>query len=177
MLVLPRTAFNLAPLPKPDVSITSKEGVEKYSVPAAETDTDDIPVVDGSIKMLIAAFLPFLILRFGFLSKFKIWDPYPVPLFVNKRSSISPLTTGVISSVVFAPPTWMYSILAFISGYLNVWVPIPAVVKLTKLLCSKLVESVPPRPAFANPNSFSFIFRILYCRFVSKPSITVPVVE
>ena len=51
MLVLPRTAFNLAPLPKPDVSITSKEGVEKYSVPAAATDADDIPVVDGSIKI------------------------------------------------------------------------------------------------------------------------------
>ena len=177
MLVLPIIAFNLAPFPKPDVSITCKVGVEKYSVPAAATDTDDIPVVDGSIKTFIAAFLPFLILKFGFFSKFKIWDPYPVPLFINKASSIFPLTTGVMSSVVFAPPTWMYSILAFISGYLNVWVPIPDDVKLTKLLCSKLVESVPPRPAFANPNSFSFIFKILYCRFVSKPSMTDPVVE
>jgi len=122
----PRTAFNLAPLPNPDVSITSKDGVEKYSVPPEPIVADEIPDVLGSTVIFTIAFFPFLIFKFGFFSKFNISDPYPVPLSISKTSSISPLTTGVMSSspekvaVVFEPPTLMYFIEAFISGYLNI---------------------------------------------------------
>ena len=70
------TALNLAPIavPKPT---TSRSGAALYSCPPFCTCTDII--LPFAMIGFNSAFLPFLILTRGLLSKFNTVDPYPVP--------------------------------------------------------------------------------------------------
>ena len=67
-------ALNLAPTPTP---FTVKSGGDEYSLPPLVTTTKDTfpPEIIG----LSSTSFPFLMLTFGFLWKFKISVPYPVP--------------------------------------------------------------------------------------------------
>ena len=69
-----------------------------------------------------------------------------------------------------------YSTVATISGYLNVWVPIPVDSKLVNIFWLKLTNDVPPIPASDNLNELLSIFVTMYCWFgvVDNPEIVVP---
>ena len=78
-LILPSviTGLNLAPVPFPELSITCKVGVEKYSTPPYWILTWSIfPLTKMGFKL---ESLPFFIEITGFFSKFNILEPYPVP--------------------------------------------------------------------------------------------------
>ena len=77
ILSLVTIALNLAPLPILVGSETIKSGVEKYSYPP---NCIFVWLIDPlTIIGVIWASLPFLSEKVGFFSKFKIFDPYPVP--------------------------------------------------------------------------------------------------
>ena len=71
------TALNLAPVPEPVGSKTTKSGTEKYSDPPNKRLTSLMdPFTIIGFKL---ASFPILTVNEGFFSRFKMFDPYPVP--------------------------------------------------------------------------------------------------
>ena len=154
-----KTGLNLAPIPFPEGSIICKSGTEKYSFPPN-------PILILSIWPLLIigfndAFLPFCNLIIGFRWLLMIVDPYPVPFSYRYNCCMLPLTFGVIliSAVAVVPtPTASNSTNTFISGYLNVWSPVPVDSKLVTLRLLKFEVIDPPTPALLKLNESSLFF-------------------
>ena len=71
---------------------------------------------------------------------------------------ISPDTIGVKLNVPVTVDPYDTSTFTLISGYVNVWYPVPVEPKLTNFSLSKLLEIVAPIPASASLNELSSTF-------------------